>query len=71
MPDPIPNEKIASIAWRIYVALVMPLMSGATLAVSQMADVQGYYAGITYHTASVVSPTTADWYIIYRHRARR
>jgi hypothetical protein len=71
MPNPSANEKIASIAGQLYVATVMPLMSGATLAVGQMAHVQGLYAGLTYSTATVVTVANVTSYIPhFRPRSR-
>lgn len=70
MANPSAREKIASIAGRIYVASVMPLMSGTGLALSQMGHVQGFYAGITYHTATVVTPVVGSYIPLWRPRCR-
>lgn len=72
MPNPSTQEKLASQLGRIYVAAVMPLMSGVGIVVKQMAHVQGYYAGITYSTATVVTPVASDWIItMMGHRGHR
>lgn len=70
MPNPSAAEKIASLAGRIYVATVMPLMSGTGIAVRQMAHVQGFYAGITYSTATVVTAAVMGYIPHFRPRCR-
>lgn len=69
MANPSANEKIASGAGRIYVATVMPLMSGVGVAKGQLAHVQGFYAGIAYSTATLVS-NQSDYIVSQRRRAR-
>ena len=72
MANPSIQEKLASQQGRIYVASVMPLMSGTPVVVKQMAHVAGYYAGITYSGAPSASAVSAKWdYILYLQRGVR
>lgn len=71
MPNPSAAEKLASQLGWIYVATVMPLMSGANASISQMAHVQGYYSGIAYAPAATgVAAAAADYVITFRYRGR-
>jgi len=73
MANPSAAEKLASQLGQIYVATVLPLMSGTPVHMSQLAHVQGYYAGIIYATGTP-APTegaAGDWLVMARHRGRR
>lgn len=73
MPNPSTAEKLASQLGRIYVATVMPLVTGGAVPKSMLAHVAGYYAGITYQAAATgVVAAAAEYVIVFgRQRGRR
>ena len=70
MANPSAQEKLASQLGRLYVATVMPLMSGGPVAIGQLAHVQGLYAGLTYSSATVVTVAAGNFIPTFRSRRR-